>query len=732
MKKQRLFGLMTACVMSLTAFPLSASAASVGDVLQVNPGHQQEQAADLNGYSYEIWQDTTGGNGSMTLGEGGNFSTEWNCQVSRGNFLARRGRRFDCTKTYDQYGTITCEYDCEWSASNSGNSRVCVYGWTTDDSHNELVEYYIVEDWANWYPPDNGNSQPLKTVTIDDAQYKIYTATRTNEPSIFGTKTFQQYFSVRSTPRHSGKISVSEHFKAWESCNLKLQKLYEVALNIEGWESSGKANVTKNIVTVGDSNPDPNQDDPNQDDPNQDNPQQTDPQTPAGDLTTIASHQNNDYTYDENGDKFKDYMGKFFRLGTCISGNTVNDGNATRFILENFNSITCENEMKPDYICDKSRSYGDNIGINLSRADSILKFAEKNGLGVRGHTFVWYSQTPGWIFRENFNDNGAFVSKERMNARLESMIKNTFDEIKKNYPNLKLYAYDVCNELFQNDGGGFRGDGKEFSNWWSVYHSDEFVVNAFKYARQYAPEGCKLYMNDYNEYFVAKCDDLYNMAKKILAEGNYIDGIGMQSHMHYCDFGFSGSATVSKDSKFMPYADAIDKFNSLGLDVQITELDVTTCSKQEGKDLFVDIFKVAMERSKSISSLTLWGHCDAASWRRSYTEDDGKGTQGGDPLPFDSSCRAKDFYYDIAALRNTVQVIEPGEPTPEVTLLGDVDCSGSVDIADAIVLARYNAEDKDVTVSAQGKANADTCADGDINQDDLTYLLEFLAGLRDL
>ena len=68
-------------------------------------------------------------------------------------------------------------------------------------------------------------------------------------------------------------------------------------------------------------------------------------------------------------------------------------------------------------------------------------------------------------------------------------------------------------------------------------------------------------MNDYNEYFVTKCDDLYNMAKKILAEGDYIDGIGMQSHMHYCDFGYTGSATLSKDPQFGTYADAIDKFN---------------------------------------------------------------------------------------------------------------------------------------------------------------------------
>ena len=321
-------------------------------------------------------------------------------------------------------------------------------------------------------------------------------------------------------------------------------------------------------------------------------------------VSGIAGHQNNNYTYDPNGTGLKDYYGKCFRVGTAVSAFNIQNQGVQQFIKQNFNSITCENEMKPDTICDRSRSSGDNIAINLSKAAPILKFCEQNGIGLRGHTFVWYSQTPGWIFRENFSDNGAMVSPERMNKRLESMIKNTFDTLKRDYPNLQVYSYDVCNELFKNDGGGFRGDGGEFSNWWSCYKSDQFVINAFKYARKYAPEGCKLYMNDYNEYFEIKADDLYNMAKKIQAEGDYIDGIGMQSHMHAVDFGKTGSATESKDKQFATYAGTIDKFNSLGLDVQITELDVTNCADQKGADLFVDIFRQAAQQAGEILTAT--------------------------------------------------------------------------------------------------------------------------------
>jgi GH35 family endo-1,4-beta-xylanase len=109
---------------------------------------------------------------------------------------------------------------------------------------------------------------------------------------------------------------------------------------------------------------------------------------------------------------------------------------------------------------------GDEVQISLQSANSILKFAEQNGIGGRGHTFVWYSQTPEFLFK----DNGSYVSKDRMNKRLESMIKNTFSQLKSNYPKLQVHSYDVCNELFENDGGGMRN----WSKWKDVYGAGNY------------------------------------------------------------------------------------------------------------------------------------------------------------------------------------------------------------------------------------------------------------------
>ena len=129
-----LAGLM--CVLSVPAMPTAvlntAIAASAGTTLSVGNGRTQYKEDNVDGYSYEIWLDNTGGSGSMTLGSGGAFNTEWSAQVSAGNFLARRGRNYDASKKATEYGPIVMDYAADYSASSQGNSRLCVYGWFKD------------------------------------------------------------------------------------------------------------------------------------------------------------------------------------------------------------------------------------------------------------------------------------------------------------------------------------------------------------------------------------------------------------------------------------------------------------------------------------------------------------------------------------------------------------------------------------------------------------------------
>lgn len=249
----RFFHGLLAAAVCLTFTPLpTASAATV---------ITENKTGTEDGYAYELWKDN--GNTSMTLTGGGTFSCEWS---NINNCLFRKGKKYDCTQTYDQLGNITIEYGVDYQPN--GNSYMCVYGWT----RNPLVEYYIVETWGSWRPP--GATSALGTVYADGGTYDIYKTTRVNQPSIDGNTTFDQYWSVRQSKpsangtKIEGTISVSQHFKAWEQVGLKMGKMYEVALNIEGYQSSGKATVYKNNLSVGGAIPDPVKPDPVEPDEN--------------------------------------------------------------------------------------------------------------------------------------------------------------------------------------------------------------------------------------------------------------------------------------------------------------------------------------------------------------------------------------------------------------------------------------------------------------------------------
>ena len=229
---KKLKGLLLALVLCLQVV-VPATKADAATVLYNN-------ATGYEGnYAYELWKDY--GDTSMTLKGNGLFECWWE---NIGNVLFRKGVKWDCTKTYSQLGNITCTYGVDYQPN--GNSYLCVYGWC----RNPLVEYYIVDCWGTWRPP---GATSKGTITVDGATYDVYETTRVNQPSIDGNTTFKQYWSVRQSKRTSGTISVTEHFKAWERMGMKMGLMYEAAFNVEGYQSSGWADVYKLDITVGGS-----------------------------------------------------------------------------------------------------------------------------------------------------------------------------------------------------------------------------------------------------------------------------------------------------------------------------------------------------------------------------------------------------------------------------------------------------------------------------------------------
>ncbi|KYF81485.1 glycosyl hydrolase, partial [Sorangium cellulosum] len=174
------------------------------------------------GYTFEYWKDN--GTGCLTNTADG-FNVTWS---NINNLLGRKGIRPGTKNTVVNY---TADY------RPNGNSYMGVYGWTKGP----LIEYYIVDSWGSWRPP--GGEGFMGTVTSDGGTYDIYRTQRVNQPSIEGNTTFYQYWSVRKDKRSSGTITVANHFDAWASKGMNLGSLYEVSMLVEGYQSSGSANV---------------------------------------------------------------------------------------------------------------------------------------------------------------------------------------------------------------------------------------------------------------------------------------------------------------------------------------------------------------------------------------------------------------------------------------------------------------------------------------------------------
>ncbi|GAW13396.1 hypothetical protein EKO27_g4413 [Xylaria grammica] len=177
-----------------------------------------------NGFFYSFWTD---GRGSVTYNNGnaGSYDVTWS---NVGNFVAGKGWKPGAARVISYNGT--------WNGANV-NSYLSIYGWT----RNPLIEYYVVESYGTYNPSSGATKRG--TIQSDGGTYDIYQTQRVNQPSIEGTSTFYQFWSVRQQKRVGGTVTIQNHFDAWTNAGLRLGSHDYQIVATEGYQSSGSARI---------------------------------------------------------------------------------------------------------------------------------------------------------------------------------------------------------------------------------------------------------------------------------------------------------------------------------------------------------------------------------------------------------------------------------------------------------------------------------------------------------
>lgn len=393
--------------------------------------------------------------------------------------------------------------------------------------------------------------------------------------------------------------------------------------------------------------------------------------------------------------------------GTAIMLSEISDDTLMELVEKHFNAVTFGNELKPDALFNyqidgnsvptKTITFeGEELqvpivndagdSLDFSRADAMAdKILEWNNahpdqkIRIRGHVLVWHSQTQEWFFHENYDITKPYVNKETMNRRLEWFISGVFDHYFGKAANGKydglFYGWDVVNEAVI--GNTYRTDKVSAaeslseirhgnnSSWWHVYESNEFIINAFKYANKYAPANVELYYNDFGETDNTKCEGIVKLINDVKsAEGTRLDAFGMQAHYNVDGFSAAQFKSVAKK-----YAQAAGK-------VQLTELDFKASSTYDGtaatkeseytkmaychKNLY-EAIKALKAEGANVSGITVWGVIEPNSWLHSQS-DLGGGASGSAqcPLLFDGNYKAKPAYWayvDASKLQPAIQKV---------------------------------------------------------------------------
>lgn len=313
-------------------------------------------------------------------------------------------------------------------------------------------------------------------------------------------------------------------------------------------------------------------------------------------------------------DKYSDY----FLVGAAVNTSTIKTHKD--LILREFNSITCENEMKYGELTQ------DGVTYDFSDADKIAAFAKENGLAMRMHTLLWHNQSPPPIFKNTDRD------------RFLQIFRGHIDTMAQRYGEL-VYACDVANEVIDDKGSEYFRP----SPWQSII-GDDFVDVAFRYAKDSMPAVTLCY-NDYNESDPVKSKKIAKLVRDMKSRGVPVDCVGLQAHWNIV-------SPPLDDIKR-----AFELYAELGVKLHVTELDVSLFAFEDHSAIkeptlellnrqavfYREVFAIFRQYREILDSVTLWGVADDESWLSNFPVRNRKNW----PLLFDDNHQPKPCYEAI-------------------------------------------------------------------------------------
>lgn len=317
-------------------------------------------------------------------------------------------------------------------------------------------------------------------------------------------------------------------------------------------------------------------------------------------------------------DSLKEVLKGKFDIGTAMNEGQIRgkDAGALAIIHKHFNSIVAENCMKGGIIQPREGKF------SFDLADRFVEFGRRNKMHIHGHTLIWHSRSPRWFFTDSLGND---VSREVLIRRMKDHIHTVVTRYKG-----KVHTWDVVNEAIMDDGSWRE------SKFYTIIGED-FVALAFQFAHEADPDA-KLYYNDYSMASPGRRAGVLAMVEKLRRQGVQVDGIGMQGHIGL------------DNPPIEEFEKSILAFSALGMNVMITELDLTVLpspwennvgadasAKFEYRpelnpytaglpdavakafhDRYLSFFKLFLKHQDKIERVALWGVADHHSWKNNW------------------------------------------------------------------------------------------------------------------